>query len=282
MSFVVLVLVVVLEKFSVWRKALQRDGVWLTWLGWVAGQGETSRATRMPWLVLLAALLVPLLLLAGLCVWLGQWFYGVLLLPLELLVVLYCLGRGDVPADLGGFRDAWRRGDLQGAEHVAERDLQIAPQESASALFASVQSYLLWQAFQGFFVIVFWYVVLGPLAALAYRLLALMAAQSQYASMAERAAALRHAFDWLPGRLLAISFALVGHFTAVMGELLHELLAWDTPVQVLLAKCGRAADEQEQEAAGEAGLAQLDGLWQLLVRCATLWFAVIAVLTLVW
>ncbi len=282
MSFVVLVLVVVLEKFSVWRKALQRDGLWLGWLGRVAGEGEESRAARKPWLVLLAALLVPLLLLAGLSAWLGQWFYGVLLLPLELLVVLYCLGRDDIPGDLGGFRDAWRRGDLQGAEHVAERDLQIPPQENASALFAGVQSYLLWQAFQGFFVIIFWYVVLGPLAALAYRLLALLAAQPRYTALAERAAVLRHAFDWLPGRLLAISFALVGHFTAVMGVLLHELLAWDTPVQVLLAKCGRAADEQEQEAAGEAGLAQLDGLWQLLVRCATLWFAVIAVLTLVW
>ncbi|MCJ8168489.1 regulatory signaling modulator protein AmpE [Atopomonas sediminilitoris] len=276
MSFVILVLVVVLEKFSAWRKVLQRDGLWWRW------HALAAASEQQPWLRLLLLLALPLGLLS-LLLWLaGQWFYGVLLLPLELVVVLYALGRGEIPAALGGFRDAWRRGDVQGAAHAAERDLGLDEHEDAAGLFAGVQSYLLWQAFQGFFVIVFWYALLGPVVVLGYRLLALLAEHKAQPALSECAQALRHGLDWLPVRLLATSFALVGNFTAVMAVLLHELLGWDTSAQALLAKCGRVADEQEQEAAGTEGLLQLDSLWHLLVRSATLWMAVLAVLTLLW
>ena len=43
------------------------------------------------------------------------------------------------------------------------------------------------------------------MAALSYRLLALAAEHSRNPAVAERAAQLRHAFDWLPVRVLAAS-----------------------------------------------------------------------------
>ncbi|MCZ3018990.1 regulatory signaling modulator protein AmpE, partial [Acinetobacter baumannii] len=95
---------------------------------------------------------------------------------------------------------AWRRGDLQAAEHVAERDLKVAA-DSGEQLLERVQGHLLWQAYQSFFAVIFWYFLLGPVAALAYRLLALASENSQNPLVAERAGQLRHAFDWLPVRL---------------------------------------------------------------------------------
>lgn len=86
---------------------------------------------------------------------------------------------------------------------------------------------------------IFWYFLLGPVAALSYRLLALAAEHSQQPALAERAAQLRHAFDWLPVRLLAASFALVGNFVAVSRVMLHELLNWNISAAQLIEKPAR-------------------------------------------
>ncbi|MDN6861091.1 regulatory signaling modulator protein AmpE [Pseudomonas sp. CAN2814] len=276
MSFLVLLLVLVIEKFSGWRGRIQRDGLWLGWLDTVGGIKSLS---ERPWLGILVAVLPPLLLLALLLTILDPVAYGLLALPVQLLVVVWSLGRGDVLRAIGPFRDAWRREDAQGAYHVAERDLGVQA-ESDDDLLAQVQGTLVWQAYQAFFAVIFWYALLGPVAALAYRLLAIAADQGRQPLLRERAAQLRHAFDWLPARALVLSFALVGNFVAVTRMLLHDLLAWDVPAARLLARAGYVAEDFNEGGLGAKGVASLDALWQLLVRSAVLWYAVFAVWTL--
>ena len=148
-------------KFSGWRRRIQRDGAWLAWLSLVEDLPSVSRRS---WLGLLLAVVLPLLPLALLLTLLQPLAYGWLSLPLHLLVVVYGLGRGDVMADLGPFRDAWRREEAQAAFHVAERDLGILG-GSESELIGRVHGHLLWQGYQSFFAVIFWYALLGPVAA---------------------------------------------------------------------------------------------------------------------
>ncbi len=276
MSFLVLLLVLWVEKFSAWRAKIQQDGPWLRLLAWVERQADFIES---PWLAILLLVLLPLAALALLLALLGPLAYGWLALPVHLLVLVYSLGRGDPQAALGPFRDSWRRGDAEAAYLVARRDLALQAEES-DTLLQQVQSYLLWQAYQSFFAVIFWYALLGPVAALAYRLLALMTEHTGQPIVRERAVQWRHAFDWLPVRLLAASFALVGSFVAVSRVLLHELLNWDIAAAQLVVQAGRAAAEVPEPVLGEAGVASLDGLWQLLVRAAVLWYAGLAVWTL--
>jgi len=276
MSFLVLLLVLWVEKLSAWRSRIQQDGPWLRLLAKVERQPDFIES---PWLVILLLVVLPLAALALLLMILTPLAYGWLALPVHLLVVIYSLGRGDVLATLGPFRDSWRRGDAEGAYLVVQRDLALQAEEGG-ALLQQVQGYLLWQAYQSFFAVIFWYALLGPLAALAYRLLALAAEHAQQPALQERAMQLRHAFDWLPARVLAASFALVGNFVAVSRALLQDLLSWDIPAAQLVINVGRAASEIPEPELGEAGVATLDGLWQLLVRAAVLWYAGFAVWTL--
>ncbi|AZE87529.1 regulatory signaling modulator protein AmpE [Pseudomonas orientalis] len=275
MSFLVLVLAVWIEKFSALRRRLQRDGGWLREL---AKLESSSRMGTRPWLVLLALVVLPVALLGLLLLVLEPVAYGLLALPVHVLVVIYSLGRGDLLAALGPFRDAWRRGDLQAAEHVAERDLKLGA-DSGEQLLERVQGYLLWQAYQSFFAVIFWYFLLGPVAALAYRLLALASEHSQNPLVAERATQMRHAFDWLPVRLLAASFALVGNFVGVSRVMLHELLSWDISAARLVEKVGLAAAEIPPPVVGAEGISSLDHLWELLLRAAVLWYAGFAIWT---
>ncbi|MHA6577747.1 regulatory signaling modulator protein AmpE [Pseudomonas yamanorum] len=275
MSFLVLVLAVWIEKFSALRQRIQRDGGWLREL---AKLESSASLGKRPWLILALLVLLPVALLALLLLVLEPVAYGLLALPVHLLVVIYSLGRGDLLAGLGPFRDAWRRGDLQAAENVAERDLSISA-DSGEQLLERVQGHLLWQAYQSFFAVIFWYFLLGPVAALAYRLLALATENSKNPLVAERAGQLRHAFDWLPVRLLAASFALVGNFVAVGRVMLHELLSWDISAAQLVEKVGLVAAEIPPPVVGAEGINSLDRIWELLLRAAVLWYAGFAIWT---
>ncbi|SDA74017.1 AmpE protein [Pseudomonas sp. NFACC15-1] len=275
MSFLVLLLAVWIEKFSALRQRVQRDGGWLRELNKLEA---SPRWVNRPWLVLTVLVLLPVAVLALLLWVLEPVAYGLLALPVHLLVVIYSLGRGDLLAALGPFRDAWRREDLQAAAHVAKRDLDIEA-DDGEQLLERVQGHLLWQAYQSFFAVIFWYFVLGPVAALSYRLLALAAEHSQNPGVAERAAQMRHAFDWVPVRLLAASFALVGNFVAVSRVMLHELLNWNISAADLIDKVGLVAGEIPKPVAGPDGINSLDRLWELLLRAAVLWYAGFALWT---
>jgi len=196
-------------------------------------------------------------------------------LPLHVLVLLYSLGRGQGKREFGAFRDAWSRGDEEAAALVAERDLKLSAADAPSLLHA-VEAQLLWRSHQGFFAVIFWYVLLGPVAALAYRLLALTLDHARDQAMREQAEQLRHAFDWLPVRVLLASFGLVGNFVAVNRALLDDLLHWDIPASRLLAEVGPVAADLGESVQGEAGVARPDSLAALLVRTRMLWYAAIA------
>lgn len=276
MSFLVLLLAIVIEKFSALRRQVQRDDAWLKQL---ARLEAAPRTARQPWLVLALVVLLPVLVLHLAMLIIGSVAYGWMLLPVHLLVLIYSLGRGDVLAALGPFRDACRRGDVQAAVHVAERDLHVQA-DNEQQLISGVQAQLLWQAYQGFFAVIFWYALLGPVAALAYRLLALSAEKASSKPVAERAGQLRHAFDWIPVRLLAASFALVGNFAAVSRELLQELLNWNISAACLVARIGCVASEVPAPTVGISAVNSLDLIWELLVRSAVVWYAGFALWTL--
>jgi len=276
MSFLVVLLVLLIEKLTDWKDNAQHDGPWLRGLARIEAnqRGETS-----PWLVLALTVLLPVLLLGALLLALEPLAYGWLSLPLHLLVLLYALGRGHAKRELGPFRDAWRRGDSEAAALVAERDLGLAAADPRS-LMAAIQAHLLWRSHQGFFAVIFWYLLLGPMAALAYRLLALATEHSQLAGVRERAAQLQHAFDWLPVRVLLVSFGLVGNFVTVNRVLLPELLNWHISARHLLAQVGPAAAESGEAKVEEAGIERLDAVEGLLVRTRVLWYAIIAIWTI--
>lgn len=274
MTFLVLLLALLVERFSRWRLRLQQDIFWLRLLDRVELDPDLAGDPRR---ALFRLVLLPVLVVGVLLALLSLPLYGWLALPLHLFVLIYSLGRGDVLTELRPFREAWRRGDSEAACLVAERDLAVEAEESLS-LLRRVQGYLLWQAYQSFFAVIFWYALLGPVAALAYRLLALTGEHTTLPLLRERSVRLRHLFDWLPARALALSFALVGNFAAVFRVLLRYLSGREVPAAKLVIEAGRAANEgQEAEVlVGEAGLMTLDELWQLLVRAGMLWYVVLA------
>lgn len=88
MSFVVLLLAIVVEKFSGLRQRLQRDGGWLRELHKLE---TVCRFGNKPWWVLFILIALPAAVLGLLLVVLDPVAYGLLALPIHLLVVIYSL-----------------------------------------------------------------------------------------------------------------------------------------------------------------------------------------------
>lgn len=268
MNFLVLLLILALEKLCRWRVHLQRDELLRRVL---ARLEHAPRLKGQPAAQLLLVLGVPLLLV-GLLLWsLAPLAYGWLLLPLHVALLLWSLGRGDPQHSLAPFRARWQRGDTQAAYLEAERDLGLQA-EDAPGLLRQVQGLLLWQAYEGFFAVIFWYALAGPLPALAYRLLALLGEHAEGEELRGYAVRLRHALDWLPARLLALSLALAGNFVSANRVIWPRLLDFPASAAQLVADAGRAASDVP----GDGGLETLDELWSLLQRAGLIWYSALA------
>ncbi|TWI54360.1 AmpE protein [Pseudomonas duriflava] len=274
MTFLVLLLMLGIAWTATWRTRLQYDGWWLALLR------ETERhMPRRSWLALTVLLVVPLILLMLTLTILQPVMYGWLVLPVHVIVLVYSLGRHDPRAALEGFRDSWQRGDLEAAALRAEQTLGLQA-ETPEALLNRVQDQLLWRGYQGFFAVIFWYVLLGPLMTLAYRLVVLTAEQTTHPVLRSHALQLAHTLDWIPVRILTGSFAVVGDFLAASRAVLADLFNWDIPAARLLSEAGRASTNVPLLSSGENGAQSLDVFWQLLVRSAVLWYVVVACWTL--
>ena len=271
MSLLVLLLVLLAERYTTLRQRIQQDGWWFDLL-------RRCEQPQAPWQTLMWTVVVPMVVV-GLVLRQLESLFGWLTLPLEVVVVIYSLGRGNPKAELGAFCEAWYREDEEAAGYLARRELGIDANNSGE-LFEQVQMRLIWQGYQGFFAVTFWYVLLGPLLALAYRLLALTERYAESPLVVELAGQLRHALDWLPARILALSFALVGNFTAFMRAVVPQLFHWRVLTSYLLLQTAIIALEPQHSLRGEQGVARLDNLWSLLFRAGLLWYIGLAVWTL--
>lgn len=106
MSFLVLILTILIEKLSNWRRAIQKDQWWYE---------QLSRFKKLlpkhATLAFLLALSLPIVGSAVLLVLLKPVLYGLLLIPVHLLVLLYSLSRGDVRTALDPL-------EMPGAERI--------------------------------------------------------------------------------------------------------------------------------------------------------------------
>ena len=144
-------------------------------------------------------------------------FWGVVALLLEVVLLLLLLGEKGFKERLGLYLEAWNRGDFEAAAFKQQTLSGVNASRLSDPVMMQneVSSALLYHYFNRFFVIIFWFMAVGPAAAIVVRITDLI---SQNATrQLKRSATKVNAFiEWLPVRLLALSFALTGDFKGAM------------------------------------------------------------------
>lgn len=276
MSFLVLIILIAVEKLSNGRHHIQKDSFWLHQLRNSENDIQQSGSSSV---AIFKLAFLPVIIAAIVIFFLHNIFHGIFLFFIDLAIMLYALGRGDLLQRFGSFRDAWRRGDTEGLKIAAVRDLDLSETdtENPELLLEHAQNKLLWQSYEGFFAVIFWFMLLGPLVPLFYRLIAMVEELTIHATLQQKAATIRYYLDWLPSRILIYSFCLVGQFTACFEILVKELFNKKLSAREIINKAGVAAIQSRDLSIGEEQSSSLDILWSLLIRSAVLWYVIYAI-----
>lgn len=226
----------------------------------------------------------PLLLVAGvLALLLHGWAAGIF----SLIVLFYCIGPGDVTRQVESYLKA------KASEHKADamQNLSLAlgntryANERQNTL--AVLNALFIRSFEQIFAVLFWFIVLGPFGAVLYRIFDLLykesiADGSLYTDFADCTRQIKNGLEWIPARLLSLSYSLVGNFMKSFTLFIKEIFGGLDTNENLIKRCGLStvelAVEDEQHAMGDE---EISIVLALVNRALILWLVVVAVLTLV-
>jgi len=200
--------------FLLWRqriKGLLGDSAWAPWI----------------------TIFIPLLAVWLILYFTESWLLGAVELLSGLLIFYYSIGRTDVKCAVTEHQKRLDSDDLQGAYRAALINFRIDhmdDSEDRQELHQSVRQAIALDAFDLWFAPIFWILVAGPIGALLYRLCWLEYEQEK----AGRLRLLLHFMNFIPCRLLVLTFALMGNFADTFKRFLESLVEYLLPTVSLL------------------------------------------------
>ncbi len=282
MTLIAILLSILLERFLGSLEEMRRFG-WFDVL--------LTRIRRQPWADgsagVAAVLLVPVvavLLLGALFNALGWPLFFLF----AVLVLLYSFGPRDLEAEVEAFLDARERGDEESAFLHAGDLLGSAQVESSRKLTRAMLETMLVEANERFLGVIFWFILLGPVGALLYRLSCRLrrGAETEQSAFTAAAQRMHHILAWLPARLTALGYALSGSFVDAMHYWREEAPKWLEDSRFILIASGFGALRYQpvEDEDVPLDLAEEDSYIRetlaLIRRAALVWLALLAVFTL--
>ena len=272
MTFLALMIAALLYYLWGPEGPLHDDGWFRAWERRVAGFG------LLPWVSLALMVLLPALVVAWLLNQVEPLLFGLFWIAAAVVLLLFAFGWFDYHTALERYADHCDRDNLEGAwlgarDAMALGDADAQP-GTPGEMHEVVLSGLLFEGYQRWFPVVFWFLLLGPAGAFAYRLIAL-ASVGDFAADGRR---LRYLADFLPARLLALTFALTGDFVRCRQALQDALPATDLSAEQVLTTVGHGAVGARPAGDSQAPLAAWEAreTGALLKRSAGTWLVVIS------
>ncbi|MGS2724174.1 hypothetical protein ACVBEJ_10550 [Porticoccus sp. GXU_MW_L64] len=301
MDFLIILVALGLHRLIPDLRFLHQDGWFFSWLKQL-GDGP------LPWPKFIVSLVLPAALMWLLGYLVAQWAGMLGTTVFGLLVLLYCLGRGNLPANLQTIEGHVEQDDRQAVFHdtlelqgddtaldVLDRnvlDSESTPaRNSGEELHQALLQKLSYRFFEHSFPVVFWFFLLGAPGALLYRLSELQANKTQRdgsggncdaddgitcpaLNLAQRWLWL---MEWMPVRMLGFTFALVGNFGCCMHHWKECVVCpIRTTGQVLLHYVVGALSANVDSA--DIQVAELEAVHSLFHRAMVLWLCLIAFL----
>lgn len=231
----ILIVLAILQTRRVWLASVQNDE-WFFSL-W-AKHGQSSAVTQFVFAIVLpVAVLTVITILARSVLW------GVFDLLLSVGVLMYALGRGHYISLYRAYKKAVEAGDnAQVVDVLVQLDQSFsAPADDVCQLHCAARKLFIYQSFTRLFVVLFWFSLLGPVAAFFYRLVKLAASQENNRLIPK----VEHVMEWPVARLFAFSVSLLGNFSAGFARAKALFLDSQKSSEDVICEVSLAALDQE-------------------------------------
>lgn len=213
MTLISILAAIVIERFLTHLEHLRWPRWFPRYAGWLHG-----RLNDLGWdsrILVLLHVLWPVLAVGLLNEWLSDEMFGLVGFVFATLVLIYCLGPRDLDTQVEDYLAAAAAGDDAGARAIAAELITREP-PGGEAQHRAVADAVLVQAGRRVFAVLFWFAVLGPVGAMLYRVADLLDEWSRRdqddAEFMAASARLHGLLAWLPGRLVALGYAVTGSF----------------------------------------------------------------------
>jgi len=174
MLFIAVVLAWLAMQFWGGAALFQRDEILMQWHSWLDNEyrnrvGDTG--------VIIALLLLPVIATALVLYIFGGWFFGLVGLVINVAVLLYACGRGDYLAQMQAYRFSMMHLDKQAVFDAADQYYSVKG-DQLSSVHNAVRQKISYQAYDRWFAVAFWFLILGAPGALLYRICHIVSAGS--------------------------------------------------------------------------------------------------------
>ncbi|MCG7865552.1 MAG: regulatory signaling modulator protein AmpE [gamma proteobacterium symbiont of Stewartia floridana] len=213
MTLTIILICLIAERFLLEHSHL-RSNRWFTRYCQWHQQQNLPEWMQQGVIGLLLLLLPPLLAVAALQHLFADTLLGLPSLLLSIGVLLYALGPQDLDSQINQYVETAEADDAE-AREIAREIIEDEPPTSEPARSQAVAEAALQQANRRTVAVLFWFILLGPLGAILYRLATWMPQSDQAAQDIDFKLNTRQLviiLDWLPARVTAFCYAIAGSF----------------------------------------------------------------------
>ena len=298
MNLIALLIGLVIERLATqlfhWRR--------MRWMDRLIDYGF-NQADRLPtWPAIIPVVLLAVILVLpvfGVIWFLGSTLAGFTYLFLAIVVLFFSLGPQDIGEEVGEYCRALELGEEEQVNNAAKAIVEGAVPVEEDERTSCVEAAVCVQANNRLFAVVFWFVILGPLAAWAYRVTDLIRRRAVFSAARDEqtdgnsarvldAAEMLHGWlAWIPARLTAVGYAAAGHMDDALAALRAPTEEKDTTTsersENLLARVGIAAlalQSRPDETPAERAIRGAQAANHLVFKLLLIWAVIIAAMTL--
>lgn len=298
MNLIALLIGLVIERLATqlfhWRR--------MRWLDRIIDFGFRQSERLGTWPALIPVILLGLVLVLPVALvifLLGDTLAGGTYLLLAVVVLFFSLGPRDIGEEVTEYCRALEAEDEEQIHNAAKAIVEDDVPEDVTERTNCVEAAVCVQANNRLFAVVFWFVVLGPLAAWAYRVTDLIRrravfnaardedADGQSTRIRDAAEALHGWFAWIPARLTAVGYAAAGHMddaiAALRAPIEDKELTTSERSESLLARVGIAAlalQDRPDETANDRAIRGAQAANHLVFKLLLIWAVIISAMTL--
>lgn len=276
MSLIIILLALLLERVAVFIRPI-REHRWFEHYSQKINKVARGNAYLSLSLSVVSVLVIVFLLHEVL----SQFSFGWVGWIFDLMVLFYCLGNTHLRVQIRECYEQIELGNTESARALLLENFGLVET-------GEITPHVLLKAFyhvslQHVFSVLFWFVVLGPVGAVLYRMVQKLSVYhieevtKKVQLLADR---VLFVLDWVPARLLALGFCLAGHFTDIFAEWRKTFKTGIKEAYQVLYSCGYVAVRTHAHSETVLVLTQFDEAYYLVCRALFIWLVVLALIIL--